>query len=189
MNPDKHAISPPRIIILGCGNPSRGDDAMGPALLERVVRWICLHPDKSVAAVEDFQFQVEHSLDLEGRDLALFVDAAASGPGPYALTRIQPLADSSFTTHAISPQAVLHAFRALGHGEPPPSFVLAVRGHSFELGEDLSPEARNNLEAAWSLMERLLEAPSLEGWEQCCARSAHALLLGLDQGVEGLQES
>ena len=66
-------MNPARIIILGCGNPSRGDDAMGPALLERVVRWICLHSDKSVAAVEDFQFQVEHSLDLEGQDLALFV--------------------------------------------------------------------------------------------------------------------
>lgn len=178
----------PRIIILGCGNPSRGDDAIGPALLERVVRWICLHPDRSVAAVEDFQFQVEHCLDLEDRDLVIFVDAAASGPDPFVLTRILPLADSSCTTHAISPQAVLHAFRTLGHGEPPPSFLLAVRGHSFELGEDLSTEGRDNLEAAWGLLEQLLETPSRTFWERHCDPSAHGFLLGLDQRVEGLQE-
>ena len=168
MKPFTPSTNPPRIIILGCGNPSRGDDAIGPALLERVMRHISLHPEIPLAAVEDFQLQVEHSLDLEGRDLALFVDAAASGPDPYTLTRILPLADSSFSTHAISPQAVLHAFHALGHGEPPPSFVLAVRGHSFELGEDLSIEARNNLEVAWRLLERLLEAPSLGLWEGLC---------------------
>ena len=168
MKPFTPSTNPPRIIILGCGNPSRGDDAIGPALLERVMRHISLHPEIPVAAVEDFQLQVEHALDLEDRDLALFVDAAASGPDPYALTRILPLADSSFTTHAISPQAVLHAFRALGNREPPPSFVLGVRGHSFELGDDLSPEARNNLEAAWGLLEQLLETPSLGLWEGLC---------------------
>lgn len=177
-----------RIIVLGCGNPSRGDDALGPLLVECVSYWIRLHPDRPVAAVEDFQFQVEHSLDLEDRDLALFVDAAASGPEPYALTRIQPLEDSSFSTHALSPQAVLHAFRALGQGEPPPAFLLAVRGHSFELGEELSPAGWNNLESAWILLEQLLKRPTLEGWERRCGASGQGLLHRLDQRVQGLQE-
>lgn len=182
-------MTPARIIILGCGNPSRGDDAVGPLLLERVGHWIRMHPERPVVGVEDFQLQVEHALDLEDRDLALFVDAAASGPDPFTLTRIQPLVDSSFSSHAISPQAVLHAFLAIGHEEAPPAFLLAVRGHSFELGEDLSPEARNNLEAAWCLLERLLEAPSLERWERLGSlHSAQALLQSLDQRVEGLQE-
>jgi hydrogenase maturation protease len=168
MSPASLGTSPLRIIILGCGNPSRGDDALGTVLLERVANWISLHSGTPVVAVEDFQFQVEHCLDLEGRDLALFVDAAASGQDPFAFTRIQPKADTSFSTHAISPQAVLHAYSSLGHGHPPPSFVVAVRGHSFELGEDLSPEARDNLEAAWSLLERLLNSPTLEFWEGLC---------------------
>ena len=180
----------PRIVILGCGNPSRGDDALGPAILERVNRWIDAHPGKPVVAVEDFQLQVEHILDLEDRDLVLFVDAAASGLDPYTLTRIQPMVDSSFSTHSISPQAVLHAFRALGRGEPPHSFVLGVSGHSFELGEDLSSEALDNLDVAWSLLERLLEKPCLKCWDRSCTKpSAMALLQSLDECVEGLQES
>lgn len=168
MKPTATPTSVPRIIIMGCGNPSRGDDALGSVLLERVGHWLHLHPDRPVVAVEDFQFQVEHSLDLEDRELALFVDATTSGPDPFTLTRIQPLEDSSFSTHAISPQAVLHAFLALGHTKPPPSFVLAVRGHSFELGEGLSPKALSNLQASWNLLEQLLEAPSLEYWEGRC---------------------
>jgi hydrogenase maturation protease len=155
----------PQVIILGCGNPSRGDDALGPMLLERVAQWLHLHPGRPLVAIEDFQFQVEHALDLVDRDLALFVDAAASGLEPFALTRILPMVDSSFSTHAISPQAVLHAFSVLGYGEPSPSFLLAVRGYSFKLGEEMSSEAQNNLELAWSLLKKLLETPLLSHWE------------------------
>jgi Ni,Fe-hydrogenase maturation factor len=50
-------------VVLGCGNPSRGDDALGPALLDRVEEWLRLHPDRRVVALGDFQLQVEHTLD------------------------------------------------------------------------------------------------------------------------------
>ncbi len=169
-------MAEPRIVILGCGNPSRGDDALGPVLLELAELWIRRHPDKRVAVVEDFQFQVEHILDLEDRDLAIFVDASASGPDPCMLRRIEPQRDASFSTHAITPQAVLHAFRSLGQGEPPPAFALAIRGHSFELGDDLSSEAQDNLEAAWSLLGQMLEAPALRSWENMCAVPPWALI-------------
>ena len=157
-----------RIVVFGWGNPSRGDDALGPALMERVGRWIRLHGGAGVEAVEDFQLQVEHALDLVDRDLALFVDAREGGEPAVSLARIEAAADSSFTTHALSPAAVLQAYRQVRGQEAPPSFVLAVRGQSFELGEDLSPEARQNLEQAWGRMERLLDAPSLEAWGALC---------------------
>lgn len=163
---------PTRLVVLGCGNPSRGDDALGPALMERVGRWIRLHPGGGVEAVEDFQFQVEHALDLVDRDLALFVDAREGGGTAVSLERVLPAVDPSFTTHALSPAAVLQAFRQVQRREPPPAFVLAVRGRAFDLGEDLSPEARQNLEAAWGLLERLLERPSPAEWTALCPGGA-----------------
>jgi Ni,Fe-hydrogenase maturation factor len=30
----------PPVLILACGNPSRGDDALGPLLLERLQNWL-----------------------------------------------------------------------------------------------------------------------------------------------------
>jgi len=160
--------SPPRLVILGYGNPSRGDDALGPALMERVGRWIRLHSGARVEAVEDFQLQVEHALDLVDRDLALFVDAVEGGAAAISLTPVEPSADATFTTHSISPASVLHAFREVQRRNPPPAFVLGVQGRSFELGEDLSPEARQNLETAWGLLEQLLDNPSHGAWEALC---------------------
>lgn len=127
--------------------------------MERVTEWIRRHPDRPVEAVEDFQLQVEHALDLEGHDLAVFVDASASGPEPVALHRITPSANSSFSTHALSPAALLQAFMTLGRGAPPTAFALAVRGHEFDLGRPLSPQGERNLERAWVVLERLLENP------------------------------
>lgn len=155
----------PNLMVFACGNPSRGDDALGPVLLERVEDWVRHHPRHHVEAVEDFQFQVEHTLDLQGRDLVLFVDAAIRGPDPYAFYRVLPAPDFCHSTHALTPKALLHAFITLDVGPPPPAFALEVRGHGFRLGRDLSPQARINLEDSWAFLERLLETPSRCLWE------------------------
>ena len=135
-------------------------------LMKRLEDWILSHPDRPVVAVEDFQLQVEHTLDLVKRDLVLFVDASASGPAPVALHRVTPGVDFSFSTHALSPPSLLQAFITLDRGTPPPAFSLAVRGYAFGLGESLSPQAATNLEHAWALLERLLERASEAAWEE-----------------------
>lgn len=169
---NKRAARMPRVVVLGCGNPSRGDDALGPALMARVQTWLEVHPARRITAVEDFQLQVEHTLDLQGRDLALFVDATASGHEAVVLHRVDPAVDFSFTTHALSPAALLQSFVTLDRGTPPPAFSLAVRGYSFALGHSLSPQAAQNLEIAWTLLERMLENPSRKAWEDRCTPDA-----------------
>ena len=155
-------MSGARVVVLGCGNPGRGDDALGPLLLERVARWAEVHPEADVQLVGDYQLQIEHALDLEGRDLALFVDATVDGVEPCALEEVVPGRDASWTTHALSPGAVLHVFN-LGRGEaPPPAVVLAVRGYAFELGAGLSEGAAANLEAGWAVIERWLEGCAVQ---------------------------
>jgi hypothetical protein len=51
----------------------------------------------------------------------------------------------------MSPQAVLKVFADIDDGEPPPCWLLAIRGERFELGEDLSESARQSLQAALQL--------------------------------------
>ena len=160
--------SPPRIAILGCGNPSRGDDALGPALLERVEEWARTHPGRPMAIAQDFQLQVEHALDMAGCDLVVFVDARVEGSAPLTFRRVEPSRHASFSTHALSPGALLRAFNTLGCGEAPASFALGIRGHSFDLGKPLSAQARENLELAWGLLVRLLESPTESDWQQQC---------------------
>lgn len=137
-------------LIFGWGNPSRGDDALGPALLDAVEALLDTHPQwGAVDILTDFQLQVEHALDLEGRDRVLFVDAtSAPGDAPFRAEAIAPARDSSFTSHALSPQGVMHVYTEIKGSAPPPCTLLAIAGEAFELGEPLSPAARTHLEAA-----------------------------------------
>ena len=136
-------------LIFGWGNPSRGDDSLGPLFVERFEALAAIHPEwGEVECLTDFQLQVEHALDLQGRRRVLFVDASLDAATPCSLTPISAARDASFTTHAMSPQAVLRVYADIDDGEPPPCWLLAIRGKRFELGEDLGEAARGNLAAA-----------------------------------------
>lgn len=139
------------VVVFAIGNPSRGDDAIGPLLAERLEAEAL----PGVEVIVDFQLQIEHALDLQARRLAVFVDAAVGGAPPYELRRIQPCRDHSHTSHALSPAAVLETFERCTGETAPPAWVLAVRGEQFELGAALSPGARRNLEAAWPELKAL----------------------------------
>lgn len=153
-----------RIVLFGIGNPSRGDDALGHLLLERAAAWLAGQPDLAVEPVADFQLQVEHALDLEDRELALFLDADVSCAEPFALRRAVPGQDQSYTTHELSPGAVLEVCQRVMGRDPPPSYILSVRGERFELGEPLSPGAALHLDAAWAFLQRLLLDGRPEAW-------------------------
>ncbi len=137
------AGGPPALLIIGIGNPSRGDDALGPLLIERLEAL----PGADVELLTDFQLQVEYALDLQGRRQVVFVDASLDAVAPFTFTPVVAEADASYSSHELSPGAVLHAHEKL-YGEPPPAHVLAIRGETFELGEGLSAAAAAHLEAA-----------------------------------------
>lgn len=148
-------MKPAPILIIGIGNPSRGDDALGPLAIERLEAL-------DLAGVElltDFQLQVEYALDLAGRRRVIFVDASVSGSEPFALAPVRPAEDASYSSHELSPAAVLHACQKLC-GEAPAAEVLGIRGYGFELGEGLSPQATANLDAAMAFLAgRLRDSP------------------------------
>lgn len=144
-------------LIFAWGNPSRGDDALGPALIERLEAALPQHPEwGGVALLTDFQLQPEHALDLDGCERVLFVDASVSCAAPYAFDRLRPVRDFGYTTHAMKPEALLAVFRQVTGREPPPAWLLTIRGDSFELGEPLGAGARAHLEAAAGFVESLL---------------------------------
>ena len=154
-----------RLVVFGWGNDARGDDGLGPLLLARVAAagW------PEVATVEDFQLQIEHALDLDGADCALFLDAGKGTPAPFAFARVEPRRDVTHTTHALSPEAVLDVYAQIKGSVPPPAFVLCMRGERFELGEGLSEEAAGRLEAAWDFVQGLMAERSVQAWQRAAS--------------------
>jgi len=153
------------VLIFGYGNLSRGDDALGPLLLEYIGRKI---PDalQSVEILADFQLQIEHALDLENRKLVLFVDASVACVNAFDFVELVAARDKSYTTHAMSPAAVLAVYQNIKKQAPPPCFLLSIKGESFELGEALSAEAEVNLESACKFAHELLDTMNIAAWRQ-----------------------
>ncbi len=132
------------ILIIAIGNESRGDDALAPLLL----RQLQATESASAELLEDFQLQVEHVTDLLGRNAVLFIDADVSCDVPFHFSKIEAAHDNSYSSHAMTPFALLHTFRQVYRTDAPPAFLLRIRGYSFELGDGLSDEASANLERA-----------------------------------------
>lgn len=132
------------LLVFGWGNASRGDDALGPFFLDRL-RALALD---GVECLDDYQLQPEHALDLVGRERVLFVDASLACAAPFEVSPLRPQRDASFSSHAMSPSALLQAYVEVHGTAPPPAALLAIRGEHFELGAPMSQAARLNAEAA-----------------------------------------
>jgi hydrogenase maturation protease len=154
MTPGAERVAP--WLVFGWGNPSRGDDALGPMFVEQLQRPAADAGAGPVECLTDFQLQVEHALDLVGRRHVLFVDASRSAAAPFEVRALQPARDASFTTHAMSPEALLQVFRQVHRSEPPPCTLLAIRGERFELGDAPSAAALAHLAQALAWCRRWL---------------------------------
>jgi hydrogenase maturation protease len=149
------AGTPAPVLVLAVGNPSRGDDAIGPELAARIEAAAL----PGVEVISEFQLQVENALDLVGRERVIFVDAGTGTPAPFELRPLAPADDFLHTSHAISPETVLATYRRVQGAEPPECWVLCVRGESFELGEPLSVTAVAHVGAAWPALLAACETP------------------------------
>lgn len=151
------------LLVIGIGNDSRGDDAAGPLLLQRLAA-AGVTAGGGVELLSDYQLQVEHALDLAGREAVLFVDAAwptrGTGPGlgdPVRLEAVTPGRDHTISSHALSPRALLQVAVDLNQAVPP-AWLLAVEGRHFELGEPPTADLLERLDHAEALARQWLSA-------------------------------
>lgn len=145
------------VIVFGFGNPGRRDDGLGPALADRLEK----EPLPGVVPDSDYQLNVEDGYTISEHDAVVFVDASVSCAEPFEFCAIEPSAEITFTTHAISPESVL----ALCHDLYNPrvkGYVLAIRGYDFELVEELTTRAKANLDAAYGFLRETLHKMVLE---------------------------
>jgi hydrogenase maturation protease len=123
-------------LVIGYGNPTRGDDGIGWTAAERLAAE--MH-DPRVRILARQQLTLELAADLSQVDRAIFIDAAVIGaPGEVRTERIDPAALPAETySHQLAPAALLECARTL-YGKCPEGYVVSVSGESFEFGDELS---------------------------------------------------
>jgi len=147
------------LLIFSYGNPSRGDDAIGPVIHERLMT----DPLPDTETLTDFQLQIEHTEDLTGKRAVIFVDACQSSSPPFAFQALQARQDNSYTSHAMSPEALLSVYLQVNGPPIPLAYSLSVRGYEFELGQPLSSSAQANLELAHDFLRQVAQSPT-DAW-------------------------
>ena len=148
----------PALIVFAWGNESRGDDGIGPFLARRLFELEL----PGLVVIEDHQLNIEHVTDFVDDTPLLFIDASVSIDAGIMLEPIEASSDGNFSTHAISPQALLNVYREATGNALPPAYLLHVAGSSFGLGESLGETGRLAAEFAWEFLSELLSHPAEE---------------------------
>jgi len=143
----------PRVLVLGYGNPGREDDGLGPAAVAAIERIGWRH----VTVGSNYQLVVEDVVEIAAADVVWFVDASRDGVEPCATRSIVPAFDLTFTSHLVSPGALL-AMAQQYYGRTPTAYLLAIRGYEFAFVERLTDRATANLREAVALLRRAVSA-------------------------------
>lgn len=156
--------STPSTLVLGWGNPARGDDGLGPALVDLLAGSQENQAQEHLTIESGYQLQIEDAAELARHDRVVFVDADRQGEQPFSFRRLYPSETGlSFTTHSVSPGALLALSGEL-FGHEPQAWMVSVRGYDFDsFDETLSAGARSNLTAAVAFLRRALQSSSFGG--------------------------
>jgi hydrogenase maturation protease len=134
----------PRLLIIGYGNPTRGDDGLGWFAADRLERDFG-GPDCRV--VYSHQLTPEMAETIAQAERVIFIDARRDGtPGEIRVEDVTPAFDSPTAfTHSVSPGALVAAAGAL-FGHAPAARLYSVTGECFHFSEALTPTVEAALE-------------------------------------------
>jgi hydrogenase maturation protease len=141
-----------KVLLIGYGNPARGDDALGPAVAEIIEQ----KKIPGVAVDSDYQLTVEDSAQVAENDVVIFVDASTDCAEPFCFEPLTAKESSGFSSHSVEPAEVAALAEKL-FNSPAKCFVLGIRGYDFEhFKEDMTEKAKNNLQKAVVFLEDVL---------------------------------
>lgn len=144
--------------VVALGNDYRGDDAIGPMLIERLQTHFA-HPDIDYSW--HYVLNIEDALSLPCYSHVLFIDASVKQQQTFEIEALQADLTTNIGCHALTPAQLLHVFAL--HVENteksrPKVWQLKVSAREFELGSDLSPAAAQALEQTWVFLSQGLGA-------------------------------
>jgi hydrogenase maturation protease len=136
------------IVVIGVGNPDRGDDAAGWLVADRVAR----AAPQGVAVVR-LGGEPSALIDAwQGTAAAIVIDAVVSGAEPGTLHRLDATAEEipremfRCSTHGFGVAEAVELARAL-HELPPRLVIHGIEAHAFTPGAPPSPEVESALDA------------------------------------------
>jgi len=140
-----------KILLIGIGNDSRGDDGLGWKFVELIEAMGLDFIDHEYR----YQLQVEDAALISEYDVVYFVDASYEKMDKgFELRPCIAYDEGQVSTHAQSPGAILKLANNL-YKKFPEAYVFAIGGESWELQITLREAAERNLVEATSFFAEL----------------------------------
>ena len=151
------------IAVIGCGNPTRGDDGVGPHVVRELSRR-GVGGDSRVRLLDAGTDGMAVMFAARGCRALVLVDAARSGTTPGAVFEVpgkelENRAPPTLTLHDFRWDHALHAGRRMyGEAFPAQVTVFLVEAASTDFGLELSPEVARAAQAVADRVEQLVRA-------------------------------
>jgi hydrogenase maturation protease len=138
------------VVIVGCGNLLRGDDAAGPIVVRKISELGC---PPGVRLVDGGTSGLDVAFQMAGASEVVIVDACTSGSAPGDIFElpgdevdVPPLA--GMNVHAFRwDNAIAFARWLLKDGYPKKVTVILIEGQTLDLGAPLSEPVRKSADS------------------------------------------
>jgi hydrogenase maturation protease len=146
------------ILVVGYGNTLRGDDGLGPAIIESLdieevphscrVRMVCLP-----------QLDISLLTELQSTDIAIFVDARQDDDDELLLVdRLEPSHTCSIMTHSTHSMEIpaLLSIADQWYNKKLTCYVIKPKGFDFSISETISEQSRQAGVLAKQLIHKII---------------------------------
>jgi hydrogenase maturation protease len=161
----------PRVLVIGIGNPLRGDDALGWHAVQQLAhlwgpdaeaRFLednrCLSADGSVEIMTCQQMTMDLTELVHEAERVIFIDASVKGePGSLTCQAVSPETPQNLISHQFDAPTLLAAVKAL-YGACPTAVVISVTASTFDYVEELSAVVAARLPELVSQVQQMLVA-------------------------------
>ena len=129
-----------KVMIIGVGNPLRGDDAAGPYLIEKLRGQV----DATLLDCEEVPENFLGKIVDSQPDSVVIIDAVHLGasPGAVAILEQDDVDNMSWSTHHTSLQLFMNCVKADTNADV---FVLGIQPRITEFGSEISNEVKKTI--------------------------------------------
>jgi hydrogenase maturation protease len=123
------------ILIIGYGNPLRGDDAIGQKIAHMMEERL-----QGIQVITAYQLTPELAEVISQAQFVIFIDAGVGKtPGTLSQEVVKIGTDAGAFTHNVTPETLLSAAETL-YGATTAGLLISIAGASLDYGVELSPQ-------------------------------------------------
>lgn len=147
-----------RVLLIGYGNPLRGDDGIGQIVVRRAAAAVASNSALNLTCLVVHQLTPELAEPISRAGRVIFVDATVdAAPGELRQHAIEPATTAGSLTHHLTPPTLL-GLAAVLYGRAPEAWVVSIGVGALDAADTLSPAVTAAVPVAVNLVRTLAAA-------------------------------